>query len=71
MYAHALIELHNRTIHRGDEVQEDELTPEDFAALVEGEALRDEEYYAAADVSATPDVIEIDGVRYTKESTDE
>ena len=67
-YAHALIENpeDGTKFRRGDEV------PAKFAKanpeLVEGGAIRDEEYDPAVDVSPMPDEVEIDGARYIKVS---
>jgi hypothetical protein len=67
MYAHALIELGDRTIQRGEEVYEDDFTPDDWAALVEGGALSDDEYDEKSDEVPMPDEVVIDGIRYKKE----
>lgn len=66
-YAHAVIELSDRTIQRGEQVAEEVFSAETYAALVEGGALSDNEYDASSDKNEPPDVIEIDGVRYMKE----
>ena len=64
-YAHALIELPDGSkLKRGDEVSEDVLSADDYAYLVEGGAISDEEYDPAADVAPAPKYVEIDGVRY-------
>lgn len=69
-YAHAVIELDDRTIQRGDKVFEDDFSTESWDELVDGGSIADEPYDEAADVVPPPDVVEIDGVKYTKEPQD-
>lgn len=66
-YAHAVIELDDRTIQRGDKVSKSDFNDADrYAELVEGGAISDSHYDPAADEVPPPDVVEIDGVRYVK-----
>jgi hypothetical protein len=71
LYAHALIELPDGTKYdRGDEVPEDAFSAEDLEYLRDGGSLSDEPYDPAADIVPPPEYVEIDGVRYKKESDD-
>lgn len=69
-YAHAVIELEARTVQRGDEVSKDDFSAESWEELLDGGAVSDEPYDEAADVVPPPDVVEIDGIKYTKEPQD-
>lgn len=66
-YAHAVIELDDRTIQRGDEVSKADFNDADrYAELVEGGSISDSPYDESEDAVPPPDVVEIDGVRYVK-----
>jgi hypothetical protein len=66
-YAHAVIELDDRTIQRGEKVSESDFNDADrYAELVEGGSISDADYDEAEDEVPPPDVVEIDGVRYVK-----
>lgn len=69
-YAHAVIELDDRTIQRGDEVSAKDFDSEEYDELVEGGSISDKPYDPDADVVAMPDVVEIEGVKYVKEPAD-
>lgn len=69
-YAHAVIELESRLIQRGDEVSADDFSADSWDELVEGGSISDEPYDEVEDTVPPPDVVEIDGVKYTKENTD-
>lgn len=71
MYAHARIELRDPEsgsvsfIERGESVPDDrEILGRD--ELIEGGALREEDYDSAADVVPAPNEVVIDGVVYVK-----
>lgn len=64
-FAHAVIELDDRTYQRGEKVPED--LP-GFEELLDGGAVSKDEYDASVDVVPAPDYVEIDGVRYVKTS---
>lgn len=72
-YAHALIEvpLDPEDVSKGvTRFERGKEVPNDLPGieeLREGGSVRDEPYDPAADTSPPPDVVEIDGVRYTKE----
>lgn len=69
-YAHAVIELEDRTIQRGAEVSEADFADADrYEELVDGGSISDQPYDPEVDEVDPPDVVEIDGVRYVK-STD-